>query len=556
MCQTCERLCRGGYASAENNSDQEVEDDSSTDEETREERIKAGLGLTAKGNPNERRTRRGVYAILPEEDTDDEDRVGATEKVTPQVSIQSVDPSVKERKVDNDVASETAVEIAVSSLDLNSLSLGSSVPKPSTLISGDSLHKNRDGHLSDTSSALSSLSDSEKTVSQTAEPSTPSVLQRSHPRMPLSSSSAVISIPNLVPSAGLPASGRSVSVPTTPATSRMSTRSTTASQSKGKLPSDRTPRAKDSEAASPLRSGKRALRSRVPVPLQDGKEQPIQSGGHNEGVTVRQGRQARHSTSSTPVDPGPSDTKRSTSLGSKTLRTKVHSSSVMALVGTTLAQKSQPRVPRCNTCANELRHLVGLRSLKNAIHICARYATLLYEQNEDLILQYTDASATLPFFRPHGHTAMHLQKLPLLHPRLRIPARMKRQSTLLTRISRTMRVMVTNSSTQRSLLRLNILRQNALSSVVRPILCYFPRLATITRILNLATGVGDLTIWGKQGNTWAIRTRSLPYREVLSAPERIEPSTGKQRRVLVRSLPHRPRAENGETLSGTKEIEV
>lgn len=67
---------RGGYAPAEDNESEPGVDDSSTDEETREARIRTGLGLDAKGNPNERRTRRGVYAIVAEADTDDEDRVG------------------------------------------------------------------------------------------------------------------------------------------------------------------------------------------------------------------------------------------------------------------------------------------------------------------------------------------------------------------------------------------------------------------------------------------------------------------------------------------------
>lgn len=332
------------------------------------------MGLTARGNPNERRTRRGVYAILPEEDTDDEDRVGATEAVAPQLPAQRADPGVKDGKNDNDVASETAVEIAVSSLDLNSLSMGSSMSKPSTLISGDSFHKHHDGHLSDTSSALSSLSDSEKMVSPTAELSTPNISQRSHAQVSPSSSSTGTS--PFVPSGRLAASGGSASVPRTPATSRMSTRSFTASQSKSKYTFD-TPRAKGSEAVSSLQSEKRTLRSsRVSAPPQDGKGQPIQLAGPSQRSRVRQGRQARPSlvsTSSTPVDSGPSDIKRSISLGSKTLTDKVNSHS------TTQVQKSQPHVPRCNTCANDLPHLIGVRSSKNAINICARYATILYE---------------------------------------------------------------------------------------------------------------------------------------------------------------------------------
>ncbi|GJJ06599.1 hypothetical protein Clacol_000792 [Clathrus columnatus] len=79
LCQTCETHGRGGYAPAEEDETDQDVDDSSTDEETRDARIKAGLGLVAKGNPNERRTRRGVYAILAEEDTDDEDRAGIAE---------------------------------------------------------------------------------------------------------------------------------------------------------------------------------------------------------------------------------------------------------------------------------------------------------------------------------------------------------------------------------------------------------------------------------------------------------------------------------------------
>lgn len=80
LCQTCETHGRGGYAPAEDDDDTEPDiDDSSTDEETREARIRIGLGLVTKGNPNERRTRRRVYAIVAEQDTDDEDRVEITE---------------------------------------------------------------------------------------------------------------------------------------------------------------------------------------------------------------------------------------------------------------------------------------------------------------------------------------------------------------------------------------------------------------------------------------------------------------------------------------------
>ncbi|KAF8532499.1 hypothetical protein JB92DRAFT_594664 [Gautieria morchelliformis] len=177
-----------------------------------------------------------------------------------------------------------------------------------------------------------------------------SALQRSQSRIPLSPPSRVSSAPLSLPSIRLPGAGESVvSVPTTPATSRMSTRSSTASQSKGKTPLNDTQRAKDSETVSPLRPEKRALRSsRVPPHVEDGKEQPVSP---SQGLSIRQGRQARRSLASapsTPANSGKIDIKRLYSSGSK-----IHTN-------------------KCHTCASELRHLIKVKSPKNAVHSCAR----------------------------------------------------------------------------------------------------------------------------------------------------------------------------------------
>lgn len=369
LCQTCERLCRGGYTPVEANSEEEIEDDSSTDEETREERIKAGLGLTAKGNPNERRTRRGVYAILPEEDTDDEDRVGATEAVTSQVSVQTADHGIKAGNIEHDIASETAVEISVSSLSLNSSDASCAKPS-STLVTGDLLHKYPDGHLSDASSALTSLSDGEKTAPSTADPSAPGLPQPSQPRKLLSS-----------PSTMRPASVGSVSIATTPATSRMSTRSSTASQRKGNSSLNNASPAKTPEVLSPSRPEKRTLRSScVPVQLQgkqNGREAPPHLVGQGKGLITPQGRRTRHSlqsTSATPVGSVPPDTgRRSFSLGGKSPTKGTKSQSAIQSVKTSqVAETPHPRVPRCVTCATELPHQTGVKPPKGTLHSCVR----------------------------------------------------------------------------------------------------------------------------------------------------------------------------------------
>src|ERR1700722_13012660 len=72
LCETCEKHCRGGYA-PEHVEEDDNEAESDTDSRASQTR---NLSCHSTVNLNERRTRRGVYAIVQEEDDDSEESDG------------------------------------------------------------------------------------------------------------------------------------------------------------------------------------------------------------------------------------------------------------------------------------------------------------------------------------------------------------------------------------------------------------------------------------------------------------------------------------------------
>ena len=279
----------------------------------------------------------------------------------------------------------TRVASAMASTASNSgftpLLSASSAMQPGLLLE-DLSSKHHGRRTSDASSALTSLPDGD---SATSHPAGGTV----SPHIDLSSSlSSLSSTMPAGPSSGLSTSAENVGPPITPATSRMSTRSLTASQSKSRpeedSPSNIIPHAHATETKPAPLPEKRTLRSSRASALPSENETSKGLHDSNQVHNAQPTRQMRHclpSAATKESKAGSSDAMRSVSgVVAKTtpVKSKLEKPVGNANGGTQAAKKLQPNVPLCGTCSNELPGMIGDKSASNAVHTCARYLSSLF----------------------------------------------------------------------------------------------------------------------------------------------------------------------------------